>query len=300
MVNSFSRENPMSSDENTYIIDTESEIELVRLLRQSELLNRHVGLLPDAFVPSSGAVLLDLACGPGGWVLDVNDQFPEMNVVGVDISDRQLAFARAQAKARGGDFVYFKKMNILDPFDFPDHSIDFIHARFLLGVMRTALWPKLIQECFRVMKPGGLIRLTETNPEYVAFAPMFDRIASLLAMALWKAGKTYSEKSIALGPMLGRFLKQGGYEVVDEGPSFINISYGSEFYDFWVHDRRASFEAVKPFILKYSELTSHEYDQLAKKAEKQVSSTAFRGHWFITSVVGRKPVRKKDRFTIVR
>lgn len=290
----------MDSSENTYIIDTESEVELVRLLRQSELLNRHVGLLPDAFVPYKGAVLLDLACGPGGWVLDVNDQFPEMNVVGVDISDRQLAFARAQAKSRGEDLVYFKKMNILGPFDFPDQSIDFIHARFLLGVMRTSLWPKLIQECFRVMKPGGLICLTETNPEYVAFAPMFDRIASLLAMALWKAGKTYSEKSIGLGPMLGLFLKQGGYEVVDEGPSFINISYGSEFYDFWLRDRRASFEAVKPFILKYSALTSNEYDELAKKAVRQVSSTAFRGHWFITSVVGRKPARNKDRFTIVR
>uniref|UniRef100_UPI0035E452C3 class I SAM-dependent methyltransferase n=1 Tax=Thermogemmatispora sp. TaxID=1968838 RepID=UPI0035E452C3 len=48
--------------------------------------------------------------------------------------------------------------------DWPDASFDLINGRLLCGFMLPAAWPRLLAECHRLLKPGGIIRLTEVEP----------------------------------------------------------------------------------------------------------------------------------------
>ena len=60
------------ANNNTYFIDAEDAAEMARLTHQDRLLTKGMGgLFPDSFDLSEVHDILDIACGPGGWVLDV-------------------------------------------------------------------------------------------------------------------------------------------------------------------------------------------------------------------------------------
>ena len=49
--------------------------------------------------------MLDLACGPGGWACEVARLYPQIDVIGVDISEKMMRYARAHAQAQRLDNV---------------------------------------------------------------------------------------------------------------------------------------------------------------------------------------------------
>src|SRR5579875_840647 len=76
-------------DENPYILDAESAAEMTRLLQQDQLLTKGIGgLLPAQIDPAQIHDVLDIGCGPGGWVRDVAFTYPEMEVTGFDLAPR--------------------------------------------------------------------------------------------------------------------------------------------------------------------------------------------------------------------
>ena len=80
-----------SSNENAYIIDAESASEMARLMHQDHLMTERMGgLFPAGIDPSQVHTVLDLACGPGSWVLDVAYEYPAIEIVGTDISNRMI------------------------------------------------------------------------------------------------------------------------------------------------------------------------------------------------------------------
>ena len=74
-----------SHKESTYVIDAESGTEMARLINQERLLTRVMGgVFPEHFDLSHVSHILDIGCGPGGWVLDVAFAHSQINVVGID------------------------------------------------------------------------------------------------------------------------------------------------------------------------------------------------------------------------
>src|SRR5947209_3984856 len=73
--------NPKATTDSTYVLDAESELELSRLLLQDRLLTKAMGgVWPEQSDVTSIRYVLDLACGPGGWVLDIAAAYPEKDV----------------------------------------------------------------------------------------------------------------------------------------------------------------------------------------------------------------------------
>src|SRR5579875_78129 len=150
--------------EGTYFIDAEEAAELARLMQQDRLVTEVMGgLLPELETLPATAQVLDLACGPGGWALELAFRYPDAEVIGVDRSPSTVAYANAQARARGLSNIHFAVMDVTQPLAFSDASFDLINARFLAGFMRPQDWPRLLTECRRLLKPGGLLRLTESE-----------------------------------------------------------------------------------------------------------------------------------------
>jgi tRNA G46 methylase TrmB len=77
-----------SENQSTYFINPEEAEETARLLLQDRLLTTEMGgVFPEGLDLNQLHIVLDLACGPGGWATDVARLYPQMDVIGVDISD---------------------------------------------------------------------------------------------------------------------------------------------------------------------------------------------------------------------
>jgi ubiquinone/menaquinone biosynthesis C-methylase UbiE len=219
--------------DNTYPIDPEHVGELARLMQQDRLLTEAMGgLLPKEglSLPETGRVL-DLACGPGGWALELAFHFPKAEMLGVDISAQVIEYARAQAWSRGLENVHFQVMNVMEPLAFPDGSFDLINGRLLCSFMLPSAWPRLLQDCFRLLRPGGVLRLTETEGPLTSSVAT-ERYLHLIWRALQQAGQSFSPdgRHIGITPVLPRLVRQAGFMDVHLRASAIEWSMGTEAY----------------------------------------------------------------------
>src|SRR6266704_1882923 len=111
--------------ENPYYFDPEEAGEMARLMIQDRLITKGMGgLFPERTDVSLMKNVLDLGCGPGGWVLDVAFEYPHMEVAGIDVSRLMVDYANARARTQQLPNASFGVMDITQPLDFSDASFD--------------------------------------------------------------------------------------------------------------------------------------------------------------------------------
>src|SRR5215472_1242538 len=110
-----------------YFIDPESAAEKARLLHQDRLITKGMNGVLSGIEDVSGLHdILDIACGPGGWVLDMAYAYPRVEVMGIDISQQMIDYANMQAQAQRFNNASFRVMDVTQPLDFPDNSFDLV------------------------------------------------------------------------------------------------------------------------------------------------------------------------------
>lgn len=278
-------------EEHTYQLDPEHESELTRLIRQSRFTtNAQGGLFPEhAIWPASR--IIDLACGPGDWALDLASAYRDegVEVFGIDISKRMIEYAKAQTIAAQLTNATFMVGNLLKPLPFPDDYFDIVNARFLT-FLPTISWNQLLQECYRVLKPGGLIRLTESEAA-LSNSPAFEKLTLMVVRALNKAGQSFSPNGHAIGvtAVLRSFLEKNGFREIRERPIMINASYGQEFHEFQYQNYAIGASMILPFLLKYGVTTQAEFEQIFKLAKHEMQERSFCAMNFLVTAWGEKP-----------
>jgi SAM-dependent methyltransferase len=284
-----------SNKENTYFIH-DSGAELARLVEQERFFQKALGgLLPEQ--PDLAAFLapfhrvLDVASGSGGWVLEMARQYPHLEVIGFDIDARMIAYANTQAQVAGFDNASFRVMNAAEPLDFPDDYFDLVNARFM-AVVGAAAWPHVTRELYRITRPGGIIRLTETEQYSVSNSPSFERLSAAFLEAERRAGLALTQ-----GPtsgqtvMLGRFLRDAGCVNIQRRPQVIDWSAGTAEHEPMFQDLRMFIKLLQPFIIEVGVLTQEESDQLYREAEREMMSDDFCALLNFLTVWGEKPKR---------
>jgi ubiquinone/menaquinone biosynthesis C-methylase UbiE len=258
-------ESSFAARQNGYIIDIEEGAETARLFAQDQLFTRAMGGLFAAPVPVERVYdVLDLACGPGGWVIEVARQYPDMDITGVDINPTMCRYAAAMARVRDlSDNVMFEEMDITQPLDFPAHSFDLINGRFLVGFMQQATWPALLSECWRVLRPEGMICLTEC--EYsVSSSLALQRLNMCLYEALRKEKRTFSVDGHSFGIVhrLGTLLREAGFAEAKTVPFVLDASSGSALHLSTSKNTEVAFALLKPFLLRVGSVGAEEFEQL--------------------------------------
>ncbi len=138
---------------NTYMVqdDRKKKAEVLRLVLQDSMITTAMGgVLPEQPEPHTFRRVLDVACGTGGWMLQAAQTYPDMNVTGVDINTTMIEYARTQAKTQGLESrATFQVMDAL------------ANLRVGTSFIRTWDWPPLLLEMQRVVRPGGIVRITD-------------------------------------------------------------------------------------------------------------------------------------------
>jgi SAM-dependent methyltransferase len=258
-----------SAGQNGYIIDIEEGAETARLYAQDQLFTRAMGGLFAAPVPVERVFdVLDLACGPGGWAIEVAHQYPDMEIIGVDINPTMCKYAAAMARIKDvSDNVMFEVMDITQPLEFPARSFDLVNGRFLVGFMQQATWPKLLSECWRVLRPEGMICLTEC--EYsVSSSLALQRLNTCLYEALRKEGRTFSVDGHSFGIVhrLGTLLREAGFAEVSSAPFVLDASSGSALHLSTSKNTEVAYALLKPFLLRVGVVGAEEFEQLYRQA----------------------------------
>jgi ubiquinone/menaquinone biosynthesis C-methylase UbiE len=152
--------------------------------------------------------VLDLCCGNGPVTQVLVQQ--SQHVTGLDASPR--AIAQAQANIPQATFV----KGFAEAMPFADASFDVVHTSMALHEMEPDQRGQILQEVYRVLKPGGIFTLIDfhspTNPIFWPGLAMFlwlfethtawELVRSGLETALVQAGLQIDRTSYAVGGSL--------------------------------------------------------------------------------------------------
>lgn len=263
---------------------------MVRLLDQHRMLTECMGG-PCSERSDLGEMrnILDIACGPGGWVLDIAHRYPNAAVIGVDISTTVINYAKGHAQVQKLPNASFKVMNILDGLAFLDNSMDMVNARLLFGFMPQSKWPWFIQECMRVLRPGGVIRLTEAETNFCS-KPAFQSLTNLVTALIRKAGLSYSPdgNQPGISPVLGSLLRRAGFEHINRRAYALDYSFGELPHAGMIEDVFTGLSLVKPRLTQLGLVTPAQFDELYQQAQMEALADDFCALWFIYTVWGSK------------
>ena len=284
-----------TSDEDTtqsthYVIDAENAAEMARLMVQDRLLTTAMG---GPFAEQKDVSLihqvLDIGCGPGGWLLDVASHYPHIQGVGIDISQLMIAYATSLVHTRTLPNVTFRVMDATGSLDFAAESFDLVNGRILTGFLSTSGWGALLQECWRITRGGGMLRLTEPEFGFTNSAAL-DALTGLTAQALQRSGHSFSPHGRTFGttPLLRLLLRQAGYSAIRHQASVVDYSAGTELHQSNVQNLLVVYQLLQPFLVQMQVASLSELQALYQQMEHEVQQADFCGIDYYLTVWGMK------------
>ncbi|KAL1988146.1 hypothetical protein VTN96DRAFT_676 [Rasamsonia emersonii] len=164
------------------------------------------GELYRAPLPKHVGRVLDIGCGTGLWAIDFADMHPEATVIATDLSCIQPTWVPPNLRFEIDDAE--SEWQFSQPFEY-------IHIRSMAGSI--ADWPRLLQQAYDNLVPGGWIELTDFEtwastddnslPETSAYHEFQVRLCEAAAIF----GKTMN-----IAPQFHSLVKNAGFTAVTE------------------------------------------------------------------------------------
>lgn len=191
------------------------EIEQKRLVSQAAVLEAPVFEKIDFGTPEH---LLEIGCGVGAQTELLIKRYPNTKITGIELSEVQLDTARHYLASKN----YPKERYELHQMDamqmrFEDNSFDAVYICWVLEHINNSVG--LLKEAYRVLKPNGIIYITEVQNNHLFLHPL-----SPFLMDYWRK---YNRLQLAykgdpyVGAKLGHFLNQTHFEEIDVYPQMM-------------------------------------------------------------------------------
>lgn len=212
--------------------------------------------------------ILDVGCGTGRWGAELAQQFPQANVIGVDIAPPSATSASVtQGQMVAPDNYVFEAGDVTTGLPFPDDSFDFVHMRLVVLALPYAQWLPAIQELRRITKPGGWIELVDTTvTSRSPAAQQWMKWAQTLA--------SYRGIDLTAGDQIGTFLKRAGMRTVTEIPIEIPLGpWGGRIGNLMLADALAGARALETPVLMTKLATKADFDAAMTAMEQDMRTT---------------------------
>ena len=113
--------------------------------------------------------ILDMGCTIGNSTLPWLDEYPDAEMVAIDVSAPVLRYGHARSESLGTP-VQFMQMDA-EHTSFPDGSFDFVVSHILMHETSNRALRNIFRESHRLLRPGGVM-LHLDGPQYHDMAPI--------------------------------------------------------------------------------------------------------------------------------
>ena len=281
------------SHADPYMLGTDGDVEITRLVNQDQAFTATMGLLPRGLCLPEGARVLDVACGPAGWTRALARQYQTAQVLGVDISQHMLAYAHAASQAEHVSNISFQSLDITKPWELlADASFDLVNARLMIGFLTDEKWQHVVAEMLRVLVPGGTMILTETDSGGHTNSPAIETLSSYVYISSRQAGLSQHPLAHHMGitPLLGRYLQQAGAIEIQQEAHVVDFSAGGPAHRTVAEDFRIGYRLMQPYILRQNLATQEELDTLYQQLLDALDAPDFRALIYLLRIWGKKPM----------
>ena len=114
-----------------------------------------------ASVPPSQIKVLDVACGTGRTLKFIRATLPKASLFGVDLSPAYLRKANQLLSQNPRELPQLTQANAED-LPYPNNFFHGVSSVFLFHELPAAARQQVIEECFRVIKPGGILTICDS------------------------------------------------------------------------------------------------------------------------------------------
>tara|TARA_Y100001968_G_scaffold177265_1_gene162391 strand:+ start:1741 stop:2805 length:1065 start_codon:yes stop_codon:yes gene_type:complete len=126
------------------------------------------------------AKVLDVATGTGRTLQQIQSALPEVELHGLDLSGSYLKQASKYLSARSGDLVQLTKANA-EKMPYSSNSFQALTCVFLFHELPREARQNVINECFRLLEPGGILVLADSiqiddSPKFTSIMENFHKI----------------------------------------------------------------------------------------------------------------------------
>ena len=235
--------------------------------------------------------VLDITSGTGAWSLSVAQQYPEIEVIGLERQCPLTHYASSQAEARKlGNVCYMSWKEPVTRLNFPDNSFDLVNANFLFILLHPDEWLPFFKECLRITRPGGYIRVNEQDWG-VTNSPTIEQLADLFLRGLKKAnlGLSPNGRYIGVLPYISLFLKQAGWCSIQRRVMIDDYLQGAGVPNNAEQAIELMANTMRPLTLGQQMANSEEYQALLAQATKDLTREDFCSHLLLVAFSARKP-----------
>lgn len=192
----------------TYIHGSTDPREVARLEKQARFC---APFILDTFEAKPGERVLDLATGVGAMAAQLRQRFPGIQLVGLELSESQLAAARENHPEI--DYVQGDAAHM----PFADASFDKVHCSWLLEHVPNPL--AILREVRRVLVPGGVAHFIEVDNATLATHPSFPELETAWAKLNERQQSAGGDPFV--GQKLKRLFEEAGFREVRVTPSLV-------------------------------------------------------------------------------
>lgn len=161
--------------------------------------------------------ILDFGCGTGTLAIMIKEQYPSVNIIGIDVDDDIIAIAEQKIKARGLRIPVKKYDGQNLPF-IGYQQFDKIVSSLVFHHIPTPAKRSLLNQLYRLIKPGGELHIAD-----------FGKGKNLYTKAAFGIFRRFDGKEntqVNADGLLPEFVKGGGFSDVQILSSF-NTAFGT-------------------------------------------------------------------------
>jgi ubiquinone/menaquinone biosynthesis C-methylase UbiE len=301
----------MKKHTSYYPIDPNKFVELSRLLRHDQLLTDIIsGLLPHHLDPASLHMVLDLGCGPGGWLIELARHYPHLQLTGLDISEQMITYAQKQAEIEQFSQIRFlqgsfETLTLQEQFDL-------VNARSVLWFVDSHDRSRLVKTWYQAVQPGGWLRLIDAEMPQTN-GPACECITDIFLHMLHDTGKTItppsshnlmvlaqedrSDRPFIMAPrahgitlILRDLLEEAGCENIHLESRILDYSAGSPAHEAFLQDILLGLLSYRDVLIaSVPGLTPQIFEQLLSRSKQEMQAPDFLGQEVYLCVWGQKP-----------
>lgn len=252
--------------EGKYFMDDPREGErLERKVNPMEFVDKY---LKPHMESLSGGMVLDVGCGPGVFLEVLGNNYPNLTMTGVDLSEARIEQANLKlsglpnAKALSADVYHLP---------FPDNTFDFIYARFIFEYLEQPI--AAATELYRVCKPGGKLLLLDLDSQFTFYPEVSPELEQALTVL-----KNHSGFDPNVGRKLFSIGRRAGFSCQNVETEMYHKYFGKidDFnYNLWYLKLEIASKNLKPMLGEKAERLKDEMLQSLQNESSIMFSILF-------------------------